>query len=43
MQNYEDALRGFEKTLNEEIDANRLQLIDKMGEIQATHAFSDAY
>jgi hypothetical protein len=24
MQNYEDALWGFEKTLNQEIDSNRL-------------------
>ena len=43
MLNYEDALWGFEKTLNQEVDHNRLKLIEKMGEIQATHAHSEAY
>lgn len=43
MQNYEDALWGFESTLNTEIDSNRMQLIRKMAEIQKTHDKSDAY
>ena len=33
MQNYEDALWGFESTLNTEIDSNRMELIQKMNEI----------
>lgn len=43
MQNYEDALWGFESTLNTEIDSSRMELIQKMSEIQKTHDKSDAY
>ena len=37
MQNYEDALWGFEKELNGEIRRNRLQLVDEMQTIQKNH------
>ena len=38
MQNYEDALWGFERTLNQEINFNRQNLIEQMQEIQQKHA-----
>ena len=43
MHLYEDALWSFERTLNTEIDSNRMELIQKMSEIQKTHDKSDAY
>ena len=43
MQNYEDALWSFERTLNREIDSNRSLLITRMEEIFKCHANSGAY
>ena len=42
MQNYEDALWSFEKSLNNEIKENRLNLVQEMQKIQQKHEDSRA-
>ena len=42
MQNYEDALWSFEKSLNNEIKENRINLVQEMQKIQQKHEDSRA-